>query len=165
MREGFKPMIMSMCWDKLGGQTSKTQTLLDVQGDSGGSVMHLKGKNYESIGIVSWGVEGCQVHPKSAFHRIHNHGSKYPLFLKSPISTINNQSWPVTRSQELRQWCTEWPQACRGSSKALKVLLIMNIVFNSIEGSGLCPREADPVRHCVTVAGKWNAGLLCSNIF
>ena len=32
--------------------------------------------------------------------------------------------------------------------------MIVNIVFNSIEGSGLCPREADPVRHCVTVAGK-----------
>ena len=36
----------------------------------------------------------------------------------------------------------------------MKVLLIVNIVFNSIEGSGLCPREANPVRHCVTVAGK-----------
>ena len=32
-----------------------------MQGDSGGSVMHLEGQNYESIGIVSWGVEGCQV--------------------------------------------------------------------------------------------------------
>ena len=32
-----------------------------MQGDSGGSVMHLEGGNYESIGIVSWGVEGCQV--------------------------------------------------------------------------------------------------------
>ena len=32
-----------------------------MQGDSGGSVMHLEGRNYESIGIVSWGVEGCQV--------------------------------------------------------------------------------------------------------
>ena len=88
--------LMPMCWDKLGGHTSKTLTLFNVQGDSGGSVMHLKGKNYESIGIVSWGVEGCQVHPKSAFHKIHNHC--YPLFLKSLISTINNHDlWHEVR--------------------------------------------------------------------
>jgi len=42
---------------------SKKKKPIDAtcNGDSGGSVMHLEGRNYESIGIVSWGVEGCQV--------------------------------------------------------------------------------------------------------
>ena len=47
-------------WDAVHLEILVEHNLL-VQGDSGGSVMRLEGQNYESIGIVSWGVEGCQV--------------------------------------------------------------------------------------------------------
>ena len=157
-------MIMSMCWDKLGGQTSKTQTLLDVQGDSGGSVMHLKGKNYETIGIVSWGVEGCQVHPKSAFHKIHNHGSKYPLFLKSPIYTMNNHDlWHEVRSSvsdapsdlkpavdPRKPWRSFWSWIL--SSTPLKDPACVHV-------------RRTPSGIVSLLQAKANAGLLCNNIF
>jgi len=85
---------------------SKKKKPIDAtcNGDSGGSVMHLEGGNYESIGIVSWGVEGCQAGAPSVMHRV-------------------TSSLP---------WILDNLEA---------------------EGSGLCPREAEPSPHCVTVAG------------
>jgi len=39
-------------------------------GDSGSSVIYKNGDNYETIGIVSWGIEGCQAGAPSVMARV-----------------------------------------------------------------------------------------------
>ena len=39
-------------------------------GDSGSSVIFRNGDNYETIGIVSWGIQGCQAGKASVMARV-----------------------------------------------------------------------------------------------
>ena len=41
-----------------------------MQGDSGSSVIYQSGESYESVGVVSWGIEGCQTGAPSVMARV-----------------------------------------------------------------------------------------------
>ena len=89
--------------------------------------MRLEGENYESIGIVSWGVEGCQVIPITIYEKDLNQNHS--------MTNDENKAGAPSVTQRVTSslsWILENLQA---------------------EGSALCPREAEPSSHCVTVAG------------
>lgn len=70
----------SSCERTFGGNTitnammciSKTQNPIDAtcNGDSGSSLMFKNGPNYDTIGIVSWGIEGCEQGAPSVMARV-----------------------------------------------------------------------------------------------
>ena len=45
-------------------------TVLLLQGDSGSSVIYQTGGSYESVGVVSWGIQGCQSGAPSVMARV-----------------------------------------------------------------------------------------------
>ena len=51
-------------------------------GDSGSSVIFRNGDNYETIGIVSWGIEGCQAGKASVMARV----TSFLSWIKAEIS-------------------------------------------------------------------------------
>ena len=51
-------------------------------GDSGSSVIFRNGDNYESIGIVSWGIEGCQSGRAAVMARV----TSFLSWIKAEIS-------------------------------------------------------------------------------
>ena len=45
-------------------------TVVLLQGDSGSSVIYQTGGSYESVGVVSWGIQGCQSGAPSVMARV-----------------------------------------------------------------------------------------------
>ena len=122
--------------------TKERDTVCYLQGDSGSSVIYKSGESYESVGVVSWGIEGCQTGAPSVMARV-------TYFLDWIVQEISDSS--LCPREPVPSPSTAPPSSCITVSGAVVgAECVFPFVVANISITGCTKIDGDQTAWCAT---------------